>query len=83
MVRFLGGILKALVVTDLHDKKESIENLSLFLGRSYDVLLVLGDVTQFGPASNVEKVFDLVDGFDLSAYFIPGNCDPPEVKDLF
>ena len=69
-------------MTDLHGKKSSKENLGKLLESDYDLLLILGDITQFGPVSHVGEVLDFVEQFDLPVYSILGNCDPPGAVDL-
>ncbi len=70
--------MKILAVTDFHGKDSSKENLRNLISDDYDLLLILGDITQFGPAREVNEVLDLVEKKDFRSLVIPGNCDPEE-----
>ena len=66
---------KILAISDVHGEEN--ENLYTYLNNNdIDLVLVLGDITDFGPldfaTSFLEKVADC--GVDVIA--IPGNCDP-------
>ena len=66
---------KILAISDVHGEEN--ENLYAYLNNNdIDLVLVLGDITHFGPlefaSSFLEKVADC--GVDVIA--IPGNCDP-------
>ncbi len=71
--------MKFLVVTDLHQKSSAIEWINS-LADEYDVraILFLGDVTDFGTCEDGEE---LLKKFKREVYFIPGNCDPPEITE--
>ncbi len=71
--------MKVLVATDFHGKKKSTEYLENFLKRDYDLLLVLGDITQFGPPSQADEIIDLIKEYDTPVFALPGNCDPREI----
>ncbi|MBQ2832498.1 metallophosphoesterase [Methanobrevibacter sp.] len=66
---------KILAISDVHGEEN--ENLYSYLNNNdIDLVLVLGDITDFGPldfaTTFLEKVADC--GVDVIA--IPGNCDP-------
>ncbi len=66
---------KILAISDVHGEEN--ENLYTYLNNNdINLVLVLGDITNFGPldfvATFLEKVADC--GVDVIA--IPGNCDP-------
>lgn len=72
--------LKILAVGDIHG--ESIENTEKFLDKKHDLLIILGDITQFGPPSRAEEILDEIQEFEIPSFCIPGNCDPKEVIDV-
>ena len=66
---------KILAISDVHGEEN--ENLYTYLNNNeIDLVLILGDITNFGPldfvGTFIEKVADC--GVDVIA--IPGNCDP-------
>ncbi len=66
---------KILAISDVHGEEN--ENLYAYLNNNeIDLVLILGDITNFGPldfvGTFIEKVADC--GVDVIA--IPGNCDP-------
>ena len=66
---------KILAISDIHGEEN--ENLYTYLkNNDIDLVLILGDITDFGPlefvGTFIEKVADC--GVDVIA--IPGNCDP-------
>ena len=71
--------LRILAVADVHGDEKAIYLIrELYSRYSPDVILVAGDITNFGPANFAEKFLNHLPG-DVMA--IPGNCDPPEVID--
>ncbi len=72
--------MKILVYSDIHSSEKAVDLLRADTDRySPDLLLVLGDITHFGPASFAEKFIDAISTRTLA---IPGNCDPPDVLAL-
>lgn len=69
--------LKFLVIADIHGKSVE-DNLEKFIEKKYDLLIVLGDITQFGPPSRAGEIIDKLKKFDIQILSIPGNCDPEE-----
>lgn len=66
---------KILAISDVHGEEN--ENLYTYLNNNeIDLVIILGDITDFGPlefvGTFIEKVADC--GVDVIA--IPGNCDP-------
>ncbi len=67
---------KILAISDIHGEEN--ENLYTYLNNNEDIdlVIILGDITDFGPldfvGTFIEKVADC--GVDVIA--IPGNCDP-------
>ena len=66
--------MKFLVVSDIHGN-ESVTGWINSLADSEDVdcVLVLGDITDFGPNEVAEKILGPI---QREVYALPGNCDP-------
>jgi Icc-related predicted phosphoesterase len=66
--------MKFLVVTDIHGKKSAADWInSRAKANGADCVIMLGDITDFGPEEVASELIDLI---DLDVYAIPGNCDP-------
>ena len=71
------GNLHILAIADVHGYEKTIYFIRKLYSRySPDLILVAGDITNFGPAHFAEKFLNLLPGKVMA---IPGNCDPPEV----
>ncbi len=69
--------MRFLVVSDVHGSNKVIS----WIGRraeehAVDGIIVLGDITHFGPPDWAETFFK---GMNRKTYAIPGNCDPAKV----
>jgi len=66
--------MKFLVVTDIHGDLSVSEWInSKSNENNVDYVLILGDITDFGPNQVAE---DIIGSIDLDVYALPGNCDP-------
>lgn len=74
-----GGALRILVTADFHGLPNSENNLSKFLERSYDCLVLIGDLTNFGPANLAGSILERAKTKGIPTLAIPGNCDPKQV----
>lgn len=77
-----GLDLRLLVVSDFHGKSSGDSNLEEFLKNEYDLLIIVGDITQLGPASQAHEILDRLDEANIPTLSIPGNCDPKELLDV-
>lgn len=71
--------MKFLVVTDIHGNEsvsEWINSQSDY--HDVDYVLVLGDITDFGPDDVVDRILGPI---KRNVYALPGNCDPHSVLD--
>ena len=66
---------RILFLADLHGRYGKMD---AFLSLDPDLVIIGGDITQFGPC---EDARELLDGIDVPCLAIPGNCDPKEVLD--
>lgn len=66
--------MKFLVVSDIHGNKAVTGWINSIADREdVDCVLVLGDITDFGPDEVAEKILGPI---RKDVYAIPGNCDP-------
>ena len=66
---------KILAISDVHGEEN--ENLYSYLNNNdVDLVLILGDITNFGPLEFVETFINKVAECDVDVIAIPGNCDP-------
>ena len=73
-------MVKILAISDVHGQEN--ENLFTYLDNNdMDILLILGDITNFGPLEFVETFINKLNKFNLDVFAIPGNCDPDGICD--
>lgn len=65
----------ALLLADLHGVYEHMDS---FLALNPDIVIIAGDITDFGPADDAAE---LLSSIDSPCFAIPGNCDPRDVLD--
>jgi len=66
--------MKFLVVSDIHGNETVTEWInSVAEQEDVDCVLVLGDITDFGPNDVAERILGPI---ERDVYAIPGNCDP-------
>jgi Icc-related predicted phosphoesterase len=72
--------MKMLVYSDIHSSDGAVDLLRADTDKySPDILLLLGDITHFGPVSFAERFIRSISTRSLA---VPGNCDPPDVLEL-
>jgi hypothetical protein len=73
--------MRVLALSDLHAEETVLEGLRSLLERErFDLILIVGDITQRGPLSYAEDLLDVLRGQNLLA--IHGNMDTQQVVDL-
>ena len=66
---------KILAISDVHGEEN--ENLYTYLNNNdIDLVLVLGDITDFGPLDFVGPFLEKIADCGVDVIAIPGNCDP-------
>ncbi|WP_298501965.1 metallophosphoesterase [uncultured Methanobrevibacter sp.] len=66
---------KILAISDVHGEEN--ENLYTYLNNNdIDLVLILGDITDFGPLDFVGPFIEKVADCGVDVIAIPGNCDP-------
>ena len=67
--------MKFLAISDIHGEEN--ENLYNYVKENdIDLVLVAGDITDFGPLEFVGQFMDNLFDCDCDVVAIPGNCDP-------
>jgi len=74
--------LRILAVADFHGLPDADANLSKFLERGYDCLILMGDLTEFGPLSVAEDILVKAEAAGLPTLVVPGNCDPKTILEV-
>jgi Icc-related predicted phosphoesterase len=64
---------RVLLLADLHGRYGKLDS---FLALNPDLVIIAGDMTQFGPC---EDALELLARIDVPCFAIPGNCDPREI----
>jgi hypothetical protein len=73
--------MEIIAVSDIHGDLAGIERLAPVLSEA-DLVLVLGDITNFGGRKEAWAVLDRLGKYSKKILAIPGNCDRPEVGAL-
>jgi len=71
----------ALVLSDIHDAAENAEKtIKLIHNKGVEVVVICGDLTNFGGRKEAEGVLEKFEGFRVLA--IPGNLDTGQVVEV-
>ncbi len=70
--------MRVLAIADPHGNYSSIKTLLEIAGK-IDMVMIAGDITNFGPD---EKANELIDMFDQTVMAVPGNCDHTTILEL-
>ena len=74
--------LRILAVSDFHGQPHASGNMLKFLERGYDCVLLIGDLTNFGPMSAADDILNRVKAAGVPTLAVPGNCDPKQIMEL-
>ncbi len=66
--------MKILAVSDIHGKY--IKIIDYLKKNTVDLIVLTGDITDFGPQELAEEILNEISYFDTPVLAIPGNCDP-------
>ncbi len=69
--------MKILAVSDIHGKYMKI--IDYLKGNSVDLIIITGDITDFGPSELGEEILNEISSFNIPVLAIPGNCDPVSI----
>lgn len=67
-------------LSDIHGHIQHIASLAGDL-RGADVVVLSGDLTNFGEADDAAKILDAVRQYNTQIVAVPGNCDFPSIND--
>lgn len=67
-------MLEILALTDIHYNLGNLRRI-IGLATTADLILIAGDVTNFGRAIEAREVFNIVKSAGKPFFFVPGNCD--------
>ncbi len=71
--------MKLLALTDIHDKSKSLRRILAEAGPC-DLILLGGDITNFGSVADAERLLDEVRRLGKSVLAVAGNCDSPQIE---
>jgi Icc-related predicted phosphoesterase len=73
--------MKFLCITDLHDSRAALERILADAAAAGPVDLVLlgGDITQFGPPEDAERLVRQAQAAGAPVLAVAGNCDSPAI----
>ncbi|MCC7552671.1 metallophosphoesterase family protein [Candidatus Micrarchaeota archaeon] len=73
--------MKILALADLHSEERLLEIINMHLKNNiYDMIILSGDITNFGPESYVKDLLNTLK--NQKVFAVLGNCDPIEIKTL-
>ncbi len=70
--------MKLLCITDIHNHIESFQHILNHAG-PIDVVLLGGDLTNFGTPEDVEKIVRIAQSANLPVLAVAGNCDSAQI----
>jgi Icc-related predicted phosphoesterase len=70
--------MKILAIGDLHGSYLKV--LDYLRGNNLDLIIITGDITDFGPAELGEEILNEINQFNIPILAIPGNCDPININ---
>lgn len=75
--------MRILVSSDFHGNASAFQRIATELQQlKIDLLIICGDITNFGPAKQAEKLLSIFKGINIPIIFVPGNCDLPSVLEF-
>ena len=73
-------VMLILAVADIHGAKNGVNTINQFISKyNPDLVIIDGDITQFGPLNYAKKVLDSI---SIKTLAVPGNCDPKEILNV-
>lgn len=74
------GALKVFVASDFHGSGKAFREAAYVIEDVHaDVVVVCGDITNFGSIREARDLLSNLVGLRLPIFFVPGNCDPPSL----
>lgn len=73
--------MRILVLSDIHGSTTgTMTTMQLYQQHKPDLVVVCGDITNFGPHEWAEGFLDRIPGRKVA---VPGNCDPTDLNTMF
>jgi Icc-related predicted phosphoesterase len=69
-----------LAITDLHGRENFNTEIKELMS-SVDVIIIAGDITNFGHAQDASSILQNIQLYNENILAIPGNCDHPDIND--
>lgn len=73
--------MKLLAITDLHGDRPALERILERTGDA-DVILLGGDITNFGSVEDAESLLGVVTATKATVFAVAGNCDSPAIDHM-
>jgi len=73
--------MKLLALADIHGHTKHIPLLAN-VAKDCDAIVLAGDMTDFGGASQARSVLSALNAFGKPVLGVPGNCDSPQVESV-
>lgn len=73
--------MKLLAITDVHGDRLALERI-LSCDHGAEVVLLGGDVTNFGSVDDAKLLLNLVTATKLAVFAVAGNCDSPAIDHM-
>lgn len=73
--------MKLVALTDIHGRSDYPEETATQIQQA-DLVLLAGDITNFGDYDDASKVIDQLARWNSNIYAVPGNCDRSGVDDM-
>lgn len=70
--------MKILGLTDIHGDVADVRKMAELIQEA-DVILLVGDITNFGRQAEIESILSALDTHGKKVLAVSGNCDYPEV----
>lgn len=75
--------MKLLIVSDFHGSREASHKTALKAKNLQgDIIVVCGDITQFGSVKDAEKILAPLITLGVPLLYVPGNCDPSQLVEV-
>lgn len=68
--------MKILSISDIHGEKNDDFINYLKNNQDIDLVLINGDITNFGPLDFVDEFISSISDLGFNVFAVPGNCDP-------
>jgi len=67
--------MNILALTDIHGHSEELRKILNSIDQPIDLVLIAGDITNFGNYNKIKEIISLFESFRKPYYYVPGNCD--------